>query len=91
MTERRWGLDKVTEADILAGGFSTPWDAPFIPPFPFSFRNAEVLTVFWRTDPKAMQLLAPPPGASSGGGARDGIPGGAGRPNTRSTSALRRV
>jgi acetoacetate decarboxylase len=66
MTERRWGLDKVTEADILAGGFSTPWDAPFIPPFPFTFRDAEVLTVFWRTDPKAMQFLAPPPVEATG-------------------------
>jgi len=61
MTERRWGLDKVTESDILGGDFSTPWDAPFIPPFPFTFRNAEILTVFWRTDPAAMAFLAPPP------------------------------
>lgn len=61
MTERRWGIPKVTEADIKGGGFSTPWDAPFIPPFPFTFRNAEILTVFWRTDPAAMEFLAPPP------------------------------
>lgn len=61
MTERRWGLSKVTEADILDGRFSTPWDAPFIPPFPFLFRNVEVLTTFWRTDPAAMAFLAPPP------------------------------
>ncbi len=33
MTERRWGLDRVSEADIVKGGFSTPWDAPFIPRF----------------------------------------------------------
>ena len=25
MTERRWGLDRVSEADIVKGGFSTPW------------------------------------------------------------------
>lgn len=61
MTERRWGLDKVTEADIRAGGFSTPWDAPFIPSFPFQFRNAEIVTAFYRTDPAAMAFLAPPP------------------------------
>lgn len=44
MTERRWGLTRPTEADIIKGGFSTPWDAPFIPPFPFRFRNCEILT-----------------------------------------------
>jgi acetoacetate decarboxylase len=61
MTERRWGLDKVTLDDIRDGGFSTPWDAPFVPPFPFRFRNAEIVTVFYRTDPEAMAFLAPPP------------------------------
>jgi acetoacetate decarboxylase len=61
MAERRWGIDKVTEADIRTGGFSTPWDAPLVPPFPFQFRNAEIITVFYRTDPAAMAFLAPPP------------------------------
>jgi acetoacetate decarboxylase len=61
MTERRWGLDKVTLEDIQSGGFSTPWDAPFVPPFPFQFRNAEVVTAFYRTDPEALAFLAPPP------------------------------
>lgn len=61
MSERRWGLNKVTEDDIRSGGFSTPWDAPFIPPFPFQFRNAEVMTTYWRTDPEAMKFLVPPP------------------------------
>lgn len=61
MTERRWGLDKVTLEDIAGGGFSTPWDAPFVPPFPFQFRNAEIVTAFYRTDPKALAFLAPPP------------------------------
>lgn len=61
MTERRWGLPKVTEAVIRHGDFSTPWDAPYIPPFPFTFRNVEVLTAFWRTDPDALAFLAPPP------------------------------
>lgn len=66
MTERRWGLTKPTEADIVKGGFSTPWDAPFIPPFPFRFRNCEILTVFYRTDPAATAFLAPPPVCSTG-------------------------
>lgn len=51
----------ITEADILSPGFSTPWDAPTIPPFPFRFRNAEILTVAWRTDPEAVRRLLPPP------------------------------
>lgn len=57
----RYGLTRPTEADIRAGGFSTPWDAPMVPPFPFRFRNAEVLTLYWRTDPRAMEFLLPPP------------------------------
>lgn len=66
MTERRWGLTRPTEADIVKGGFSTPWDAPFIPPFPFRFRNCEILTVFYRTDPAASAFLAPPPVKATG-------------------------
>lgn len=54
-------LTPPTEDDIRRGGFSTPWDAPMIPPFPFRFRNAEILTVYWRTDPAAMAILLPPP------------------------------
>jgi acetoacetate decarboxylase len=54
-------LKPPTEDDIRKGGFSTPWDAPMIPPFPFRFRNAEILTVYWRTDPAAMAFLLPPP------------------------------
>jgi len=62
MTEQaRYGVTRPTEADILRGGFSTPWDAPMIPPFPFRFRNAEILTLYWRTDPAAMAFLLPPP------------------------------
>lgn len=61
MSRTRYGVTRPTEDDIRAGGFSTPWDAPMIPPFPFEFRNAEVLTVYWRTDPEAMAFLLPPP------------------------------
>ena len=57
----RDGITRPTEDDIRRGGFSTPWDAPMIPPFPFRFRNAEILTVYWRTDPAAVAHLLPPP------------------------------
>jgi acetoacetate decarboxylase len=56
MTLRRPRLD-----DIARGGFATPWGAPSAPPFPFSFRNAEILTLAWRTDPAAIEALLPPP------------------------------
>jgi acetoacetate decarboxylase len=62
----RFGLTRPTEEDIRAGGFSTPWDAPMIPPFPFRFRNAEILTVFWRTAPGATGFLVPPPLRATG-------------------------
>lgn len=42
-------------------GFSTPWDAPLVPPFPFAFRDAEILTLAYRTRPDAIQALLPPP------------------------------
>jgi acetoacetate decarboxylase len=61
MSSTRYGVTRPTEDDIRTGGFSTPWDAPMIPPFPFEFRNAEVMTLYWRTDPAAMAFLLPPP------------------------------
>lgn len=61
MRDTRAGLRRPTEEDIRQGGFSTPWDAPMVPPFPFDFRNAEVLTAYWRTDPDAIAHLLPPP------------------------------
>lgn len=57
----RGGITRPTVEDIRKGGFATPWDAPMIPPFPFRFRNVEVLTLYWRTDPAAMAFLLPPP------------------------------
>jgi len=57
----RWGLAPLTVERIREGGFSTPWDAPTVPPFPFRFRNAEILTLYWRTDPEAVAFLLPPP------------------------------
>lgn len=61
MTENRGPLKPPQIADIVRGGFSTPWDAPTVPPFPFTFRNAEILTLFYRTESAAMRFLLPPP------------------------------
>ncbi len=41
--------------------WSTPWDAPLVPDFPFTFRGVEVLTLVYRTDPAAVRVLLPPP------------------------------
>ena len=61
MRDDRGTLKKLSVEDILRSGFSTPWDAPLVPPFPFQFRNAEIMTLFYRTDPRAVSLLLPPP------------------------------
>src|SRR5204863_7486457 len=58
---RNGGLDGLTVEDILQPGFSTPWDAPTIPPFPFTFRSVEVLTLVWRTTAAAVDRVLPPP------------------------------
>ena len=58
---RRGGLARLTVEDIVTPGFSTPWDAPTIPPFPFTFRNVEVLTLAWRTSEAAVARVLPPP------------------------------
>jgi len=47
--------------DILKSGFSTPLDAPTIPRFPFRFRDVEVFTMTYRTDPDAIASLLPEP------------------------------
>lgn len=52
---------KTRKEDIIRGGFSTPLDAPMIPPFPFTFHSVEVLTLVWRTDVAAMKALLPEP------------------------------
>lgn len=41
--------------------WSTPLDAPSAPPFPFTFRNAEILTLAYRTTPEAVRRLLPQP------------------------------
>jgi acetoacetate decarboxylase len=58
---RRGGLAGLTMDEIRQPGFSTPWDAPTVPPFPFTFRNVEVLTVAWRTTEAAVRRALPPP------------------------------
>ncbi len=59
----RW---PTTRADIIKPGFSTPLDAPMVPPFPFTFRNAEILTLTYRTHPDAIRALLPEPLVSTG-------------------------
>jgi acetoacetate decarboxylase len=41
--------------------FSTPWDAPLVPEFPFTYRNVDVMTLVYRSNPKAISALLPPP------------------------------
>jgi acetoacetate decarboxylase len=41
--------------------WSTPLDAPCAPPFPFTFRNADILTLAYRTTPEAVRRLLPAP------------------------------
>jgi acetoacetate decarboxylase len=41
--------------------WSTPWDAPLVPEFPFTFHNVEVLTLSYQTNPDALRRLLPPP------------------------------
>jgi acetoacetate decarboxylase len=41
--------------------FSTPWDAPLVPEFPFTYRNVEVMTLVYRSTPGAISALLPPP------------------------------
>ena len=53
------GLASISIEDILKPGFSTPWDAPTIPPLPFSFRR--ILTLVWRTTEAAVKRVLPPP------------------------------
>ena len=57
---------RTRKSDIVKGGFSTPLDAPMIPPFPFEFRNMRIMTVVYRTDPGAIEALLPEPLVSTG-------------------------
>lgn len=59
-------IPKPSIEDIRKGGFSTPWDAPTIPVFPFRFRDVQILTLFYQTDRNALDYLAPPPVEAQG-------------------------
>lgn len=54
-------LSRPSVEDILQPGFSTPIGAPMIPPFPFEFRDMEILTLTYRTSPDAISGHLPPP------------------------------
>jgi len=41
--------------------WSTPWDAPLVPEFPFTFRKVEIMTLVYRTNREAVQAVLPPP------------------------------
>ena len=51
----------LVDAAATEGPFSSPWEAPLVPPFPIGFRNVSILTAVWRTDPAAIARLLPPP------------------------------
>lgn len=59
MTKPSW--QRNTRADLMRPGFSTPLDAPMIPPFPLEFRQVEILTLVYRTDAEAIRALLPEP------------------------------
>lgn len=54
-------MNKLDLETLLDGDFSTPWDAPLVPPYPIGFRNCEILTLVYRTDAEAIKALLPPP------------------------------
>jgi acetoacetate decarboxylase len=41
--------------------WSMPWDAPLVPPFPFTFHDVEVMTLVYRTDESAVAAVLPSP------------------------------
>lgn len=43
------------------GTWSTPLGSPLVPPFPFAFRDVEVLTLAYRTRTEAIAEFIPPP------------------------------
>jgi len=52
---------KPTIEDIVQPGLSTPVGAPMIPPFPFGFRDMEILTLMYRSSSEAINKHLPPP------------------------------
>lgn len=45
----------------MSAPFSTPLGAPLVPRLPIRFRNTEVLTIWYRSDPEAIAALLPAP------------------------------
>ncbi len=54
-------MSRLSLETILDGSFSTPWDAPLVPPYPLGFRNCEILTLVYQTEREAVEALLPPP------------------------------
>jgi acetoacetate decarboxylase len=52
--------------DLPSEAFSFPWDAPLVPPFPIRFRDTDILSVCYRTDPAAIDRLLPSPLSRTG-------------------------
>jgi acetoacetate decarboxylase len=46
--------------------WTTPLDAPAYPRYPIAFRDSEILTIQYRTDPEAIRALLPSPLSSTG-------------------------
>ena len=44
-----------------AAAFGTPFDNPLVPRFPIQYRDCEILTAFYRTDPARARQLVPQP------------------------------
>lgn len=57
---------KTRITDIVQGGFSTPLDAPMVPPFPIGFHDCRILTLLYRTDRAAIEALLPEPLVATG-------------------------
>ena len=49
------------ERPDVDGAWSTPLDAPLYPRYPIAFRDIELLTLQYRTDPDAIRRLVPEP------------------------------
>ncbi|MCQ6560695.1 acetoacetate decarboxylase family protein [Paenibacillus mendelii] len=50
----------ISQQDVKSA-YSTPIDNPLIPRFPVRFRNNEILTVIYRTDPACIERIVPDP------------------------------
>lgn len=58
-SQKNGASGRIGKNEICRSDFSTPIAAPFIPPFPFSYRNAEILTVAYRTRIDSILALVP--------------------------------